>query len=102
MAKSDGGVRVGEQHRHRLADDIRAAYHDRVFAGELDTGFGDETHAPERGRGDKARSALRKPTDIVWVKTVDIFSRVDPIENGLGVNVLGKRQLHQDPVHAEI
>ena len=48
MADRDGGVALQQQHRHRLADDLAAADHDRVLPGDR--------------RGRRGRASRSRPT----------------------------------------
>jgi hypothetical protein len=57
MAYGHGGVGLQEQQRHRLADRVRAADHDRVLAAQIDAGGLDQLHAAVGRAGAEARQA---------------------------------------------
>ena len=94
------GAMLGEQQRrHRLADDVGAADHHRLGAGERaqaraqqHAGSHTACTAPAPRRRSTSRPALLR------VEAVDVLGRVDRVDDALRVDLLRQRQLHQDAV----
>ena len=102
MRDGHGGVLRQQQLRDRLADDVGAADHHGVHAGERGVHRLRQHDAAERRARHQRRQAAGKPPGIDRVKAVDVLGRVDRRDHLLGVDLLGQRQLHQDAVHRRI
>ena len=84
---------------NRLADDVRAAEHDRLCAGKIRCTVrgsirGSLAACTARGRG----SPAHKPADIDRVKPIDVLFRVDRRHHPMNVDLRRQRQLHQNAV----
>ena len=64
--------------------------------------FFNQTHHTERRARDKALFAGDESTRIGHVKAVDVFGRVNCRDHGVGIDLLGQRQLNQDAVDASV
>ena len=98
MGDGDGGVLGEQQLRHRLADDVGAADHHRLHAGERGMHRFRQPHAAERRARHQRRQAARQPPDIERVEAVHVLGRVDGGDDLVCVDLRRQRQLHQDAV----
>src|SRR4030095_6876489 len=83
----DGDGRINalthEQERHRFSDDHTAAEHNNVGAGEGDRAFTEQAQATEWSTRNKTRLVVeRELGDVEWVKSVDIFARIECAHDG--------------------
>ena len=103
VADGDGRVGLQQQQRHRLADGVAAADHDRVLAAQVDAGALDQRHAaPRRARaesragrraaGRRSRSSSRRRPCAASIASI----------TRCGAMCARQRHLHQDAVHAAI
>ena len=99
VANGDRGVRVQEQAGERPADQDRAADHHRLRALRLDPGVAEELHHALRRARHQARAALGEQSGASGGQPVDVLPRVDRGDHRVLVDLLGERQLDQDPVH---
>ena len=87
-----------QQVRHRLADDVAAADHDRARAVELDRVLGEHRHHAERRRRDERRPAEVELAGVERMEAVDVLRRRDRADDLRLVDVLRQRQLDEDRV----
>src|ERR1700733_8153932 len=98
MADGDGGVRVHEEKRHGLADDIAAAEDGGVRALDWNFAAAENFHHAERGAGDEIGASGDEAADVEGMEAVDIFGRIDRFEDFLCVNLRGERELDEDAI----
>ena len=98
MGQRDGGVPLEQQHRHRLADDVRAAHHQR--ARSLQGSFGLVEQAEDSGRraGPQPLAAGEERAGVDRAEAVHVFLRRERVEHRPGVDLSGQRQLHEHAV----
>ena len=58
-----------------------------------------QSHRAERRAGHERGQAGGEPPDIHRMKSIDILARIDGVEHGAGIDLLGQRKLHQDAMH---
>ena len=98
VAHGHGGVRVGQQHRHGLADDVAAADDDRALARHLDVLPLQELHHARGSTRLRTGPLLDELPDALRVEAVDVLRRVDAVEELRRVEVVGQRELEQDSI----
>src|SRR3954447_26363216 len=98
MADRHGRVRLQQQMRDRLADDVTAAYDDRLGTLERDPVLGQERHDPERGRRHERRPPEVELAGVEGMETVYVLDRVDRADQPRLVEVRWKRKLNEDSV----
>ena len=98
VADGDGGGGVEKQHRHGLANDVRATEDDGVFAGDGEVAAMHHFHHARGGAGLKAGLARDEAADVDGVEAVDVFGGGDGFEEALGIDVFGERELDEDAV----
>ena len=92
-----------QQLRHRLADNVGFADHHGMEAGEVFAEPVLQQHeAAERRAGHQCRLAGRKAPGIGDMEAVDIFVGIDALDDGVGIEMDGQRQLHENAVHGGI
>ena len=91
-----------QQGGHGFADDVRAANHHGVFAGQITAGVFEQLHAAAGGAGRQHVAALTQPADVFAVKPVDILAWRDGLQRKGFCDVVGQRQLQEDAVDAGI
>src|SRR5215210_2934044 len=98
VAEGDGRVAVQEEQRRGLADDVAAADHDRIGALQPDPVLVQQReHAERRPRHVPGRPGEQEPR-VDRVEAVDVLHRVDRLDHALLGDLVGERQLHEDPV----
>jgi hypothetical protein len=102
VGDSDGRLALEQQHRDRLADDVRLADHHRVEAFEVVDHRLEQHHYPERGAGHDSAGAGREAADVDRVEAVDVLARRDGAQHQAGVDVRRQRHLHEDAVDLRI
>ena len=102
MANGHRGVSRGQQHRDRLAHDVRAAHHHGAGATHPRAGLFDQFHDPVGRAGDETWLADEQAAQILGVKTVHVLGRIDGQQDALAVDVGRQRHLHENPVHRAI
>ena len=102
MADGDGGALLQQHQRHRLADDVAAAYHYRVLAAKLVANRFEHLHAAVGRAGPEAGHAGHQRAGTGDVKTVHVLGRRDGFDHLLRVDVRRQRQLHQDAVNGRV
>ena len=88
----------------RFADDVAPADYDSAFAVDFDSGEVEHFNATGgRARNERGTSG-DEFADVDGVKAVDIFARVDAVQNFFRRIFYrgGQRQLHQNPVNVRI
>jgi hypothetical protein len=100
VGEGDGRVAALQRQHHgeRPADEVRAAHDHDVRAGRLDPGLVEDLEDPVGGAGEEGRLAHRETTGRVGVQRVDVLGGQDQLLHRRGVEVLGQRQLDEDPV----
>ena len=90
-----------QQHRHRLADDVAAADHDRVTAGDRDVLALQHLDDAGRRAGHELRPVLHEQPDARRTEAVHVLGRIDCVEDrllGSAPHAFGQRRLHEDAV----
>ena len=77
VADRDGRVRLQQQVRHRLADDVAAADHDRARAVELDRVLASIAMTPTGVAADERRPAEEELAGVERMQAVDVLARGD-------------------------
>ena len=98
MRQRDGAAFLGQQLRHRLADDVRPPDHHRVEPRQIAELILEQHQAPERRARHEAVQPGRQPPGIDRVEAVDILVGVDPRGDDALVDMIGQRQLDEDAV----
>ncbi len=99
MGDGHRGILGEQQLRHRLADDVGAADHHRLHAGERSVhGLGQHDAAERRARH-QARQAAGEPAGIERMESIHVLVRIDGGDDFLRIDLRRQRQLHQDAVH---
>ena len=73
MRDGHGAVRLQQQLRHRLADDVGAPDHDRLAAGKAAERRAQQQQAAQRRAGHEAVRADREPAHVGHVEAVDVL-----------------------------
>ena len=94
----DGRIRLQQQVRHRLPDDVRAPDHDGPRPGDLDAVLVEQPHHAERGGGDERRPAQVEQAGVGGMESVDVLRRVERLDRHRLVEVLRQRRLDEDAV----
>eukprot|EP00053_Salpingoeca_punica_P017007 m.162601 g.162601 ORF g.162601 m.162601 type:complete len:543 (-) comp17091_c0_seq1:3-1631(-) len=107
VADGHRGVGPEQQLGHGAADDVAAAEHNGVLAGQLHARLLQQVHASVRRAADDRRlvfGLLREQADVGGVEAVHILGRIDEVDEGVLVNrvLRVQRQLHQDAVHVVV
>ena len=107
VADRNGGVGAGfflqREQGDGFADNERSAKNDDVLTGEIHAAAGEEFHDARGGAGHETRGIfLGDFAEVERVKTVDVFARRDPPENGEFVEVLGQRRLDENAVNRRV
>jgi hypothetical protein len=89
----------GEERRDGFADDFAAADDDGVFAADADAAAVQNLEAAVGRAGEIARAALDQEADVFGVKTIDVFQRMDGVEDFLLANLGWQRKLNQNTVN---
>ena len=66
MAEGNSGVLLQAHERHRFADNIGAADHNHLLAGQINPRFLQHHHHAVRGAGSEERFAYDKAPDVIW------------------------------------
>ena len=98
MADRHGRVRLQQEVRHRLADDVAAADHHGPRTVELDVMLLEQRHHAARRRGDERRPSEVELAGVERMEPVDVLRRRDRADHLLLVDVVGQRQLDEDRV----
>jgi hypothetical protein len=98
VANRDRRVLMQQQHRRGLAHDIAAAHDDGVRAGHGNPAALEDLDDAGRGARGERRTASLQSAGIDGMKSIHILGRVDGVEQSLGVDLGGKRQLNENAV----
>ena len=102
MANGDRGVGMHQEERHGLADDVAAAEHDGVGAFDGNLVAAKNFHTTGGSARDESGTIGDEFAEIHGMKAVDVFVRRDSFEDTLGIDLMGKRKLDEDPVDAVV
>ena len=102
VAHGDGGVPLQEQQRHRLADDIAAADHYRVPAGNRNFFLFEQVNDAGRGAGDESPGTQQQCARTVDMEAINVLCRSNRLEDTRFIQMRGQRQLHKHSVNARI
>ncbi len=83
MADGDGGVRVHEEKRHGLADDVAAAEDGCVCAFDWNFAAAEDFHHAERSAGDEIGASGDEAADVEGMEAVDVLGGIDCFEDFL-------------------
>ena len=97
MADRHGGIALQQQEDQGTADEQRAPDHDGLGALQRDVvGVEQLDHARRRARP-QAGATLRERARALGREPVHVLARVDQRRQGVAVEMLGDRELEQDP-----
>jgi hypothetical protein len=91
MRRGDGGVGGEQQRRHRLAEQVGAADHDGVEAGEIRAvGLADEQHGAGRRAGNQPALEIagHQLAGIDDMQAVDILLGPDRLDHRVGLEMI--------------
>ena len=83
---------------HRATHNIRSANDHRVHASDVCAGAVEQVDHTSRRAWTKQRHTLSETTYIERVEAIDIFCRVNALQNFIGSETSREGQLHQDAV----
>ena len=98
MAYGDRRIGVGQQHRHRLSDDVAPADDDSAFARYLDVLSAQKLHHARRRARPRPGTFLDELADTLGMKPVYVLRGVDAIEKLRRVQMIGQWKLQQDRI----
>jgi len=101
----DGGVGGEQQRRHRLAEQVGAADHHGVEAGEIGAmGLADKQHGASGRAGNQAAVEIsgHQLAGVDHMQPIDVLLGPDRLDHRIGIEMRGQRQLHQDAVDVGI
>ena len=93
---------VQQQFGYGFAHNVGAAHHHGVLALEVYAHAVNQAHDAGRGAGNDAVLAQPQAGYVSGVETVHVLLAGDGVNHLLLVDVLGKRQLHQDTVYQRV
>ena len=106
VADGDGSVGalalLGEHRGERHADESGASDDDDVFAGGVGAAAHEQLLDAVRRGGQEALAALQDASLICGMQAVDVFERIDAVEQGVGIDAFGQGQLEDDAVHVGV
>jgi hypothetical protein len=102
VAHGDGGVAGEQQLRERLADQARAAHHDRFRADQRRPVVVEDLHAARRRARQHHGRAREEAAEVRGMQPVGVLGGGDGLHRLVLVEALGQRQLEQDPVHGGV
>ncbi len=102
MGDGHGAVALEQKRGHRLADDVGAADDHRLLAGQIADGVLEHQDAALRRAGNEGLAAGPQAAGIDDVKAVDVLVRIDGIDHGIGIDLVGQGELDQDAVDAVV
>ena len=97
-ADRDGRAAIDQHQRHRLAGDIAAADDHGVLTFDGNVVMLQHLHYAVGRAGLKGRFADDQSPKVGMMKPIDIFLRRNRLDDGLVIDVLRYRQLHQKAV----
>jgi len=83
---------------HRFAYDVASTDHDRSRPVDCHSRRFDEAHDAGRRAWHECRAAQMKTADVDGMEAVDVFRRIDCIDDLSGVDLPRQRKLHEDSV----
>ena len=98
VADRHGRVLVEQQHRDGLAHDVAAAHDHCVLAGDGNAAALENLDDSGGRAGRERRPAGQQTACIHGMKAVDVLGGIDGVEQGLGIDLRGQRQLDQNAV----
>src|SRR6266480_2284895 len=99
MANGDRCVSLQQQLRHRTADDLASSNYTCVRSAQFDLMMIQKLDDSSRSTRHKHRPAHSQLTDIYRMKAVNIFCRINRLNDNGFVNCPRQRQLHQNAVN---
>src|SRR6266700_5638729 len=99
MANRHGGIGVHQEQSHGFADDVAAAEDHGVGAFDFYFVAAQNFHAARGSAGHQAGASAHKAAKINGMETVHVFGGIDGFQDALGINLRGKRELHEDAVN---
>ena len=95
---------MDHNHRYRFADNVRAAYDYDLGAGCLEPRAYDQLLYSSRGAGQKLRlfASDHQASDIDRVEAINIFIRINGVEDLLFIDMLRHRQLDKYAVNLRV
>ena len=98
VADGDSAVRLQQQHRHRLADDVAPPDDDCFFAVKVNPRAADHLHCALGCARNHARLSAHHPPRVEQVEAVHILFRRDNRQRCRLIEVFRQGQLHQNAV----
>src|SRR6267378_7112911 len=102
MANRDGGIRMHEEKRYGLADNVAAAKDDGVGAFDFNVIAAQDFHAPRRCASHETGAPADEAAEVHGVKSVNVFGGIDRFQDALDIHLRGKRELNQDAVNVVV
>jgi hypothetical protein len=91
MRDRDCRALADQEHRHRLADDVRPPDHHRVLAGDGPELLLQKIEAAEGRAGHERLQPGGEAAGVRWMKAVDVLGRIDRSDHGRRIDVRRKR-----------
>src|SRR3989344_1214688 len=98
MADSNRCISLKQHDCNWFADYIAPPHNYRLFPGQVNACILQEFHYPQRGARLEQGAADNKPSNIIWIKAVHIFLRIDCLQYAFFIEMMRKRELHKDAV----
>ena len=99
MGHGDGGVGRQQKLRRGLAEQQRAADHQRVQPGDLAQRFLEQDHHARRRAGDQLGAAAEQQARIGGRQRVHVLGGIERVEHRLLADLPRQRQLHEYSVY---
>ncbi len=99
VGQGGGGVLPEEKGRQRLPHDVGAADDHHLLAPQLHAVVPEEADHPKRRAGEKPLPPAPEPPHVHRVEAVHVLQGRDGLQDSLGADVAGQRELDQDAVH---
>jgi len=90
---------LNKHHRDRFSYNVTSPYNNHFRAIGGDTALDKHLLYTVRCAGIEFGLSDHKPADIDGMKTINVFIRVYRVEYSCFIDMLGERQLYEDPVY---
>ena len=90
------GWQFWKHHRQRLSNDIASPDHTDMLTRRFDSTSFEHLHDSVGRARQELRPALRNQSDVVRMKGVNVFNRVDRIQNASSIDLIGQRKLNEN------
>src|SRR3972149_6052302 len=102
MADGDGGVPLEKHKGEWFADYVAPSDDYRLFPGKRNACRVKQFHDSLRRARLKSGPSGYKPSDVIGVKTVNVFFRRHGLNDRMLVKMSGKRELNKDAVDRRV